>query len=114
MQELVDSFKVARPTVLDFATHAANGRGENRDESVDEGPVSKKRKLEVSETEAEVLSGNHHTDRGIRTRSQSRKSTNPSLQEEPVVIEDSADENTEPGRLYYIQSTTWPIPFKTC
>lgn len=98
MQELVDSFKVARPAVLDFATtNLAHGPGESQDEHVAEGPATKKRKIDVSGTET---TANDHTDLGMRTRSRTRNPVNTSLQEEdPITIEDRAEEHNEPSRV---------------
>lgn len=92
VQELVDAFKLARPSVLDLARResARLARGE---EEIEE-PTQKKRKVnQIEEEEPQVPETNSQ---GRRTRSQ--RSINSSAQERtvpqivPEVIEDSQDD----------------------
>ncbi|KAK2746443.1 E3 ubiquitin-protein ligase rad18 [Onygenales sp. PD_40] len=92
IQELVDSFKAARPTVLDFARGAA-ARLAQREEDGEQGdvelPVAKKRKVDnVSEVDKERNASN-----GLRrTRSQSRRSETERQEIHVEVIEDTDDD----------------------
>ena len=90
VQELVEAFQNARPSVLGLAKKAAVQKNEAVNGDLEE-PASKKRKIEASEGLAATPS------EGVRTRSQTR---GVGSQEDPVaieVIEDSNDEEYIPG-----------------
>lgn len=93
VQELVDSFNAARPSALEFARCAVRGpaRQSLRDDTAP--PVTKKRRIEPPGEEKEAKDGTN-----IRTRSQSRKPEQTPETSEAVVIEDSQDEDYEPGK----------------
>ncbi|RAL04175.1 E3 ubiquitin-protein ligase RAD18 [Aspergillus ibericus CBS 121593] len=89
VQELVEAFQNARPSVLGLAKKA-NTPENGTSDGDSEGPASKKRKVEVVEGPAATASD------GVRTRSQTR---GVGSQEDPVaieVIEDSNDEEYVP------------------
>lgn len=98
VQELVDSFRLSRQTVLDFAKDAAaRARPEDGAEDDTEGPAAKKRKLDNSGKEdLDVTSDNRR-----RTRSRGKKIEPSVSQEDTIVIEDSASDY-EPGRITFI------------
>ncbi|KAM5446459.1 E3 ubiquitin-protein ligase rad18 [Microsporum audouinii] len=85
--DLVESFKAARPSILAFAKnntiHTALVSRPGSEEAV-EGPASKRRKIDSSggDTATPLATGR-------RTRSQARRSE---PEDEPVIIQDSADE----------------------
>ncbi|PWY87063.1 DNA repair protein rad18 [Aspergillus sclerotioniger CBS 115572] len=85
VQELVEAFQNARPSVLGLAKKAAAQEKGLCDGEV-EGPASKKRKIESSEESAATGS------EGVRTRSQTR---GVGSQEDPVAIEVIEDSNDE-------------------
>ncbi|EAW14522.1 E3 ubiquitin-protein ligase RAD18 [Aspergillus clavatus NRRL 1] len=88
VQELVEAFQNARPSVLELARKAANSRLD--EEECTELPAAKKRKVDQ-----EAGSGLGASE-GVRTRSQSRRGNS---QAEPVlldVIEDDQDEEYIP------------------
>ncbi|OJD18648.1 DNA repair protein rad18 [Emergomyces pasteurianus Ep9510] len=93
MQEVVDSFKQARPSVLDFA-RTATVRTDEQEEYI-EMPVAKKRKIgataSVPEKGERAMGAEER-----RTRSQSRRSEDQDLQMRVEVIEDTEDEDFEP------------------
>ncbi|KXG52689.1 Zinc finger, RING-type [Penicillium griseofulvum] len=92
VQELVDAFKLARPSVLDLARRE-NARLSGKEEVI-ERPAQKKRK--VKQVEEEELQVPEASSQGRRTRSQ--RSINSSAEERIVpqtvheVIEDSQDD----------------------
>ncbi|PGH23725.1 DNA repair protein rad18 [Polytolypa hystricis UAMH7299] len=100
VQELVDSFKLARKGVLEFARTARvrgaedEGEGEVEEGSADvELHVAKKRRVNGAEK------GRRDVVEGRRTRSQSRmveNSINTQENRQEVVIDDSQDEDYEP------------------
>lgn len=99
VQELLEAFQNARPSVLDLARKARDGALE-RHETFNE-PSSKKRKIEPSQTEGEDVS--EFDVEGTVTRSQSRQVNNqsqPTTAEQPAtvdLVEDSQDEDFVPG-----------------
>ncbi|OAX85156.1 DNA repair protein rad18 [Emergomyces africanus] len=93
MQELVDSFKQARPSVLEFA-RSATVRTNGLEEDV-EMPVAKKRKVDVTASVSENGEVGMGAE-GMRTRSQRRRSDDQALQMKVEVIEDTEDEDFEP------------------
>ncbi|RDK46796.1 postreplication repair E3 ubiquitin-protein ligase rad18 [Aspergillus phoenicis ATCC 13157] len=80
VQELVEAFQNARPSVLDLARKAA-ARGSDTEEGESEEPAPKKRKVEAVDGPAAE---------GVRTRSQTRGIGS---QEDPVAIEVIEDSN---------------------
>ncbi|EQL36938.1 E3 ubiquitin-protein ligase RAD18 [Blastomyces dermatitidis ATCC 26199] len=92
MQEMVDSFKLARPSVLEFA-RTATVRTDEPEEDL-QLPAAKKRKIDSGVFAPE--NGNAATRaEGRRTRSQSRRSEDKGLQTQVEVIEDTEDEDLE-------------------
>ncbi|KAF3483314.1 postreplication repair E3 ubiquitin-protein ligase rad18 [Arthroderma uncinatum] len=96
--ELVESFKAARPSILDFARkNTIRTTLVSRPGSEDnaEGPASKRRRIDSSAAADSAST----SDTARRTRSQARKSENGArAEDEPIVIQDSADdEDYEPG-----------------
>lgn len=87
VQEVVDSFRAARPSLLQLATNLAV-------EDVDSGKRAPKRKL--SETELEV-NGELGRVQTRRTRSQSRRSADPPTPEVTVIEDDEDDVYYKPG-----------------
>ncbi|OOF98361.1 hypothetical protein ASPCADRAFT_164853 [Aspergillus carbonarius ITEM 5010] len=85
VQELVEAFQNARPSVLGLAKKAAVQKNEAVNGDLEE-PASKKRKIEASEGLAATPS------EGVRTRSQTR---GVGSQEDPVAIEVIEDSNDE-------------------
>ncbi|KKZ67630.1 DNA repair protein rad18 [[Emmonsia] crescens] len=92
MQEMVDSFKLARPSVLEFA-RSATVRTDKQEEDA-ELPVAKKRKIDAAVSEPEKRKAATGAE-GRKTRSQSRKWEDQSLQTQAEVIEDTEDEDFE-------------------
>lgn len=92
VQELVDSFKNARPGILELARNAARTAEENESEQ----PVAKKRKLEQPE-HGEAVSQNDAQSQGRQTRSRSRRTESQAATPAVEVIEDSGDEEFVPG-----------------
>ncbi|KAL2000545.1 hypothetical protein VTN02DRAFT_2932 [Thermoascus thermophilus] len=102
VQELVDTFRNARGSMLELArgaaaAAAARERGRGEDEDVEQ-PAAKKRRLDRSEQSGEEREAGMEKQEGRRTRSQSRRSGEGKAQvvAEPEVIEDSADEDYVP------------------
>jgi len=90
VQELVDSFQVARPSLLELAQEATL-------EGVDIGDRGSKRKLSETESEAHGGSGRSRT-RKV-TRSHSRRSPHPQGRNStPIQIEDD-DSDYKPGLM---------------
>ncbi|EAU37223.1 postreplication repair ubiquitin-protein ligase E3 rad18 [Aspergillus terreus NIH2624] len=90
VQELVDAFQNARPSVLKLAKTAAE------EERGGDKPASKKRKVEDGPGESTVLS------EGRQTRSRSKGvARTPSETTAVEVIEDSQDDEYIPGTLLY-------------
>ncbi|KAL4871132.1 hypothetical protein BDV12DRAFT_194778 [Aspergillus spectabilis] len=90
VQELVEGFKNARPSVLKLARKAARGEevsAENGENEDTEQPVSKKRKIEQEDEAADKPAGE-----GIRTRSQIRDVTQ-QLQADPIEIDDDIQDD---------------------
>lgn len=94
VQELVDSFKNARPSILELARNAAAAKAAESNES--EQPVAKKRKLEHAESSETALQDDAQS-QGRRTRSQSRRTDSQVHTPTVEVIEDSEDEEFVPG-----------------
>jgi len=92
VQELVDSFKNARPAILELARSAARTAEENESEQ----PVAKKRKLEQPE-QGEAVSQDDAQLQGRQTRSRSRRTESQAATPAVEVIEDSGDEEFVPG-----------------
>ncbi|KLJ09108.1 DNA repair protein rad18 [Blastomyces silverae] len=92
MQEMVDSFKLARPSVLEFA-RTATVRTDEPEEDL-ELPVAKKRKID-SEVPAPENGKAATRAEGRRTRSQSRRSGDRGPQTQVEVIQDTEDEDLE-------------------
>lgn len=91
VQELVEAFQNARPSVLQLARRAAD-RGSDAEDDEEDRPVLKKRKFEQAGPEAAPIEGR-------QTRSRIKGID---CQSEPVtaeVIEDSQDEEFIPGTL---------------
>ncbi|KAJ9296530.1 hypothetical protein DTO271G3_5228 [Paecilomyces variotii] len=91
VQELVDSFKNARPGILELARNAARTAEENESEQ----PVAKKRKLEQPE-QGEAVSQEDAQLQGRQTRSRSRRTESQAATPAVEVIEDSGDEEFVP------------------
>ncbi|KAL2851620.1 postreplication repair E3 ubiquitin-protein ligase rad18 [Aspergillus pseudoustus] len=89
VQELVEAFTNARPSVLELASGATNSAGdaEVMGEVNTEQPASKKRRLEDGVNGAET-----RTEEGVRTRSQSRGITLPVQPAAIEIIDDIEDE----------------------
>ncbi|PKY05590.1 postreplication repair E3 ubiquitin-protein ligase rad18 [Aspergillus campestris IBT 28561] len=99
VQELVDAFQAARPSVLDLARKAVAAEGD--DDGEGEGPVAKKRKVVARDEERLVADGAAAAaSEGRQTRSRSRGVTTAPSEEVtmPVteVIDDSQDEEFLP------------------
>jgi E3 ubiquitin-protein ligase RAD18 len=94
VQELVEAFTNARPSVLDLAKGALkSGSVAAGIEGADtEEPVTKKRKLEDEANGTETRS-----DEGVRTRSQSRGISRPVQSAAIEIIDDIEDEEYIPG-----------------
>ncbi|PGH03323.1 DNA repair protein rad18 [Helicocarpus griseus UAMH5409] len=96
MQEMVDSFKQARPAVLDFARSATVRQDEPEEEDA-ELPAAKKRKIEPAMTGVAPEIGKETPGaEGRKTRPQSRRSEDQGQQMQVEVIEDTEDEDFEP------------------
>lgn len=95
VQELLEAFQNARPSILDLARKARDGvldRVEVSDE-----PSSKKRKIEQSQVEGEGVS--EVGAEGIVARSQSRQVDNHPQPAMVDLVEDSQDEDFAPGKF---------------
>lgn len=105
VQEIVDSFKNARPSVLSLAREKASSAAqEGREEDDDdlEQPAAKKRRLDRPDEPNGIQSERR------RTRSQRQRSTeNQVPAAEYEVIEDSADEDYVPGELPCLTRWFW-------
>ncbi|KAL1969754.1 hypothetical protein VTN77DRAFT_8307 [Rasamsonia byssochlamydoides] len=89
VQEIVDSFRNARPSVLSIAREKANaGQGEGEDDL--EQPAAKKRRLDQPDETNGIQS------EGRRTRSRGLRSENQVPTAEYEVIEDSEDDDYVP------------------
>ena len=94
VQEVVDAFVAARPTVLDLAKRAtAAGQDRVEDHGVGEGPVKKKRKIEAPKTVDGEGVGEERNERHTRSRSKRVETPVPTAE----LIEDSQDEEYVPG-----------------
>jgi E3 ubiquitin-protein ligase RAD18 len=103
VQELVEAFTNARPSVLDLAKRATKSGGiaagiEGADT---EEPVTKKRKLEDEVNGTETKS-----DEGVRTRSQSRGMSRSAQPAAIEIIDDIEDEEYIPGIKHSV-SCVW-------
>lgn len=104
VQELVDAFQSARPSVLGLARKAAAAEGDDGGEGVaGEGPVAKKRKVvDRDEESRSVADGAAPASERRQTRSRSRGVTTAPSEEVTMaateVIDDSQDEEFLPGR----------------
>jgi len=87
VQELVDSFRAARPSLLQLAQNVAAG-------DADDGTKIMKRKL--SDTGLEVDGGSRWV-HARKTRSQSRRSADSQTQEITVIEDDEDDVDYQPG-----------------
>ncbi|OJJ97192.1 hypothetical protein ASPACDRAFT_124031 [Aspergillus aculeatus ATCC 16872] len=106
VQELVETFQNARPSVLQLATQAAAAQ-QNGEEGVLARPAAKKRKVDVSEELGDgITTTSTDTDiaavrsvEGVRTRSQARGGglTRQAPAEVIEVIDDSQDEEFVPA-----------------
>ena len=104
VQEFVESFQNARASVLELARKEAARLTQGSEEN----PSSKKRKFSHGEqsTPAPLSQPSPHR---VRTRSQGIKVDAPESVKEPEVIEDSQDEDFEPG-----QSLIPEVKFPLC
>ena len=93
VQELLEAFQNARPSVLDLARKARDGALDRREAS--DEPSSKKRKIEQSQVEGEGVS--KVDSEGIVTRSQSRQVDNHPQLATVDLVEDSQEEDFTPG-----------------
>lgn len=93
VQEIVDSFRNARPGMLSLAKHPVDGRKVKGDDNPD-GPTPKKRRLNLGETGEESSPVESRT-----TRLQSRSLRRRAQVAPAEVIEDSGDEDFVPGTL---------------
>lgn len=112
VQELLEAFQNARPSVLELARKARDGELDRRD--VSDETASKKRKIEQSLVEGEGMSDVGAE--GIVTRSQSRQvdhQPQPATVEEPAtvdLVEDNQDEEYVPGT--FTCYVCWWMPTK--
>ncbi|KAL4931942.1 E3 ubiquitin-protein ligase RAD18 [Aspergillus undulatus] len=92
VQELVEGFKNARPSVLELARKATavTGVGADQDDEVAERPATKKRKVEQG-------NGVDGAVEGVRTRSQSRGITRQAQAAPIEIMDDIQDEEYIPG-----------------
>ncbi|KAL1851286.1 E3 ubiquitin-protein ligase rad18 [Paecilomyces lecythidis] len=93
VQELVDSFRNARPGILELARNAAAAQTAEENES--EQPIAKKRKLEQPE-QNEAVAQDDTQSQGRQTRSWSRRTESQTPTAAVEVIEDSGDEEFVP------------------
>lgn len=99
VQELVETFNNARPSVLDLARKARDGASRDHEEGIQEH-TSKKRKVEQSEVEGEE--GESVPER-IRTRSGGRRVEVRPETETVDLVEDSQDEEEYvPGMSIFV------------
>ncbi|KAL2864483.1 E3 ubiquitin-protein ligase RAD18 [Aspergillus lucknowensis] len=92
VQELVEAFKNARPSVLELARRATKSGGTTVDEDGDaERPLAKKRKLEEEVNGSESGGGE-----GVRTRSQSRGAMRQVLPTPIEIVDDVQDDEYIP------------------
>ncbi|ODH40325.1 DNA repair protein rad18 [Paracoccidioides brasiliensis] len=100
MQEMVDSFKLARPSVLEFARSATVRRDQGGEEEDGvEMPMAKRRKIETATTTTSLGLEKGKAAMGAdgrRTRSQSKRTEDRAQQVQVEVIEDTEDEDFEP------------------
>lgn len=105
MQEMVDSFMSARPSVLEFARTATVRTDEPEGDF--ELPASKKRKIDTFVSLAEKGKAVSGAER--RTRLQSRRLEDQDLQTQAEVIDDTEDEDFDPG-IHLIFVIWGPLP----
>lgn len=91
VQEFVEAFTNARPSVLDLATKARDGVQDSGEGS--EKPVSKKRKIPMEGEDVSDAAGAE----GVLTRSQSRRVDHEPQPTTVDLVEDSQDEDYVPG-----------------
>lgn len=96
VQEVVDVFVAARPTVLGLArgVMAAEQNGMEED-GIEERPAKKKRKVGTPTAEAGEPVGEEGNGRQTRSRSKRTETPAPTVE----VVEDSQDEEYLPGML---------------
>lgn len=92
VQELVEAFNNARPSVLDLARKARDGGSREHEEGIEEH-TSKKRKVEQPQVERE----DEYVPEGVRTRSGGRRVEERPETETVDLVEDSQDEDYVPG-----------------
>lgn len=101
VQELVDGFMNARPSILQLARNTQdNGAVENQGEEAVIQPTLKKRKIEQ---ETAIDGANGIAEEGVRTRSQSRGVAQQTQAEPIEIIDDVQDEEYVPG-MYSLAS----------
>ncbi|KAL4761058.1 E3 ubiquitin-protein ligase RAD18 [Aspergillus foveolatus] len=94
VQELVEGFKNARPSILQLARKAQAGRDDSEDLAAEE-PASKKRKIQPNA----IVGTDGLPEEGIRTRSQSRGASRQPQATPVQVIDDGNDEDYMPDGL---------------
>ena len=99
VQEFVEAFTNARPSVLDLARKARDGVRNSEEGS--EKPASKKRKIVESPVEGEDVS-NAAGAGGVLTRSQNRRVDHEPQPTTVDLVEDSQDEDYVPGMFLLI------------
>ena len=95
VQELVEGFKNARPSILQLARKAQAGTDDSGDLAAEE-PASKKRKIQPNA----IVGTDGLPEEGIRTRSQSRGASRQPQATPVQVIDDGNDEDYMPGRFF--------------
>lgn len=97
VQELVESFNNARPSVLDLARKARDNANRDHEEGIEEH-MSKKRKVEQPQIEGEEVS----VPERVRTRSGGRRVEDRPETETVDLVEDSQDEDYIPGLSRFV------------
>ncbi|KAL4998604.1 Postreplication repair E3 ubiquitin-protein ligase rad18 [Aspergillus recurvatus] len=92
VQELVEGFKNARPSILHLARKAKAG-ADNREDVVAEEPALKKRKIESNAT----VGTDSPAEQGVRTRSQSRGAARQAQAAPIEIIDDGQDDEYMPA-----------------
>jgi E3 ubiquitin-protein ligase RAD18 len=95
VQELVEGFKNARPSILQLARKAQAGTDDSEDLAAEE-PASKKRKIQLNA----IVDTDSLPEEGIRTRSQSRGATRQPQATPVQLIDDGHDEDYMPGMFF--------------
>jgi E3 ubiquitin-protein ligase RAD18 len=96
VQEIVDSFRNARPNILSLARQRASAEEDGEAEDDLEQPPAKKRRLDRPDNASESRS------EGRKTRSQGKRSDSQTPTTQYEVIEDSEDDDFVPGKLPYL------------